>query len=434
MATPLASILPQPETQFVDANGVPYAGGSVYTYVPLTLTPKNTWKDSQQLTLNTNPIILDSAGRCIMYGTGQYRIILKDSLANTIYDQLSQDIYGSLGALAFEGIGANLKDDGAGNLVSKITTSQTIAAASTTNLGSLTTDVVTVTGNTTITSFGSSANVANPFYIVTFTGAPLLTYNATSLQMPTAANIQASAGDTANLQYLGSGNWKILSYQPYNGYAMRAKNLSIIEQTISSSGTYTPTTGMTYCQVFVLGGGGGGGGTQASSAGSIGGGGGTGCYVEALFTAAAIGASQSITIGAGGAGGSVSNGGTGGTTTVGSLISAPGGQGGLLAPNGLASNTYIASGGAGGGGATGGYINASGSSGGIAVGTNNGVQGIGGTGASTRFGGGGIGGNGTAGNSGGFGAGGGGGGSIATAQMGGVGGSGLVVIVEFCVN
>src|SRR4029077_2908869 len=90
MAT--AILLPAPELQFLDADGKPYAGGSVATYVPGTTTPKATWVDPGEAALNTNPIILDAAGRCIIYGSGDYRIILRDAAGNQIYDQLSSTV------------------------------------------------------------------------------------------------------------------------------------------------------------------------------------------------------------------------------------------------------------------------------------------------------------------------------------------------------
>lgn len=103
-------------------------------------------------------------------------------------------------------------------------------------------------------------------------------------------------------------------------------------QIFTSSGTYTPSTGMLHCTVEVQAPGGGGGGVVASSAlnGCVGGGGGGGGYARKTFTAATIGASQTVTIGAVGTAGANTggNGGTGGTTSVGSLISATGGAGG----------------------------------------------------------------------------------------------------------
>lgn len=85
------TLLPLAEQQFVDGNGKPYAGGKVYFYIPSTTTPKTTWQDAAGSVPNTNPVVLDSAGRAIIYGTGAYRQILKDSLGNLVWDQLTQD-------------------------------------------------------------------------------------------------------------------------------------------------------------------------------------------------------------------------------------------------------------------------------------------------------------------------------------------------------
>lgn len=49
--------------QFFDNNGVPLAGGKIYTYAAGTTTPLTTYTARDGLTANTNPIILDSAGR-----------------------------------------------------------------------------------------------------------------------------------------------------------------------------------------------------------------------------------------------------------------------------------------------------------------------------------------------------------------------------------
>lgn len=91
MATPLASILPPGKTQFFNGNGVPLAGGTINFYVPNTTTPKTTWQDALESVPNSNPVILDASGMALIYGSGQYRMIVKDSLGNLIYDALTQD-------------------------------------------------------------------------------------------------------------------------------------------------------------------------------------------------------------------------------------------------------------------------------------------------------------------------------------------------------
>ncbi len=53
---------------WVNAQGVPFAGGKLCTYVSNTTTPAPTYTDSTGSTPNTNPVILDSAGRASLWG------------------------------------------------------------------------------------------------------------------------------------------------------------------------------------------------------------------------------------------------------------------------------------------------------------------------------------------------------------------------------
>jgi hypothetical protein len=135
-------------------------------------------------------------------------------------------------------------------------------------------------------------------------------------------------------------------------------------QVFTSSGTYTPSANMLYCIVELVGGGGGGGGSLSTTYGGVGAGGGGGGYSRKLLSAASIGASQTVTIGAGGNGGTPGNsGGNGSSTLFGSIFQANGGNGGTSTPGGAGTSVIY---GATGGTATGGDINIVGSSGGSA--------------------------------------------------------------------
>jgi len=110
-------------------------------------------------------------------------------------------------------------------------------------------------------------------------------------------------------------------------------------QKFTANGTYIPTPGMKKVRIRIVGGGAGSGGASATTTSqtSASGGGASGSYAEALLTAADIGASQSVVIGRGGIAGTASGtngtgGGTGGATSVGALLSAPGGLGSAFAP------------------------------------------------------------------------------------------------------
>jgi hypothetical protein len=84
-----------------------------------------------------------------------------------------------------------------------------IASAATVDLSTATEVAVTVTGTTTITSFGT---VVRGIRFVSFAASLTLTHNATSLILPGGANIQTAAGDVAFMYSLGSGNWKCMAY------------------------------------------------------------------------------------------------------------------------------------------------------------------------------------------------------------------------------
>jgi lysophospholipase L1-like esterase len=77
------SILAGAGWQFLDNNANPLTGGLVYTYLAGTTTPAATYTSSSGGTANTNPIVLDSAGRppaeVWLTAATQYKFVLKDS-------------------------------------------------------------------------------------------------------------------------------------------------------------------------------------------------------------------------------------------------------------------------------------------------------------------------------------------------------------------
>lgn len=94
-----AAPMPWAKQQFSDQNGVPLAGGYLYTCVaglactPSTpgsspLNPLATYTDSTGTVANPNPVQLDSAGRAsIWLGAGPYKIVLTDQFGVTQWTQ-----------------------------------------------------------------------------------------------------------------------------------------------------------------------------------------------------------------------------------------------------------------------------------------------------------------------------------------------------------
>ncbi len=61
---------------FTDTNGVPLAGGCIYTYLGGTSTPQATYTDYTGGTSNPDPVILDSSGSAVMWlGPNNYKFI-----------------------------------------------------------------------------------------------------------------------------------------------------------------------------------------------------------------------------------------------------------------------------------------------------------------------------------------------------------------------
>lgn len=217
-------------------------------------------------------------------------------------------------------------------------------------------------------------------------------------------------------------------------------------QRFTTTGTYTPDANLIYCTIEMVGGGGGGGGISGAGAGVVqaGGGGGAGAYNRRSVSKATIGASKPVTIGAGGAGGTnvPADGVTGGTTSVGTLVTAPGGVGGVTGTGG-GSGSQLSAGGLGGANVDSDFNGSTGQPGlsGFGFNPNNLLLTVvGGNGGSGSWGGGGLGrtgfnissGIGVAAQD--FGAGGGGasGTGDGNGRSGGAGQAGLVVITEYC--
>jgi len=92
-------------TQFFSDAGVPLAGGKLYTYTAGTTTPAATYTTSAGTVANTNPIILNSAGRLTneiwLTSTVSYKFILQTSTNVVIgtYDNIPGiNDFGSLSA------------------------------------------------------------------------------------------------------------------------------------------------------------------------------------------------------------------------------------------------------------------------------------------------------------------------------------------------
>ena len=145
------------------------------------------------------------------------------------------------------------------------------------------------------------------------------------------ASYVLNQGDTLDIYSIGTtAYYGVIVKAPA---AAAAGIVGISVQKFTASGTYTPVANLVAAVIECIGGGGGGGGAGSVSTTSfvMGGGGAAGGYSRLTASAATIGASQTVTIGAGGTAGAAAagNGGNGGATSVGTLCVANGGGGGV---------------------------------------------------------------------------------------------------------
>lgn len=207
----IATILPTPRTVFLDANSNPLSGGFVFTYVPPnTTTYKTTYQDSGAAIPNTNPIVLDGNGSCLLYGTGTYLLFVYDSNNNLVYSGQTQDTYGLVA-----------------------TTNNTFTGDNTfTGANDFTTASIIVP---TQVQHDDSNNAASTEYVdaavseiviptQSFTGAPITGFLPTSIMgnsTTAAITVTAgSAGDSAGAAAIAGGpySWAVANGNAINGY------------------------------------------------------------------------------------------------------------------------------------------------------------------------------------------------------------------------
>lgn len=169
-----------PVPQYHNSAGTPYAGGFLYFYITNTTTATDTYSDSDLTTPNANPIELNSAGALpddvFLDPAVTYKVVLKDSLGNTIWTRDPVVDPAANVAAAFRVFNANPNGNVAGNqgsvggsaasvifdisnnLLWVCTTTGDASTAVWTQVGATLSGAVSMTGVISPTSLGSDQN------------------------------------------------------------------------------------------------------------------------------------------------------------------------------------------------------------------------------------------------------------------------------------
>ena len=284
-------------TQYFDDAGDPLISGKLWVYEVGTTTAKNTYADQNLTILNTNPVILTAAGRQpnIFYD-GVAKVVLTDS--NDVQIEPKDDL----------GVTAGSQWEQWDSLT-VYATGEIVVGTDGKYYKSLTGD--NQGGDPVI----AGTNWSEVRFVDVWSSVASYSIND---------EVKGSDGNSYKSQINGNigndpvgdaVNWSASTFSKYEEFLV--------------SGTFTKDSSAKFIRIDVVSG--GGSGATKSSTYSSGGSGGS--YASVVLDAADVAASETVTIGAGGVHAGTGTGVDGGSSSVGSLVSAYGGLGGNSSTN-----------------------------------------------------------------------------------------------------
>jgi hypothetical protein len=167
----MARLSPQGKFRALDQNGDPLSGGKLYTYEAGTSTPKTSYTAADEVTPNSNPVILDANGYANVYlESGSYKLVLDD--VNDVNQWTADDVAGSGGggyasSVVTESTNFNLTTSFQNSLiVCTAALSISLLPSSTANEGFIFTVKNTSSGDVTIDPNGAELIDGNATHIV----------------------------------------------------------------------------------------------------------------------------------------------------------------------------------------------------------------------------------------------------------------------------
>ena len=284
--------------QFFDNLGIPLAGGLLYTYIAGTTTPQATYTSNAGTIANSNPIVLDAAGRTaneVWLTVGvSYKFVLQTAAAVTIgsYDNISgiNDLTGITSGTSI------LRGDGSGG-IGNVTVGSGLSYV-----------------GSTLSTTGQSLPVSGGGYLYRDSISSVLNYDTiikrAALPVATTAQIGALRPDGTTITIGGTNNEIISAVATTPTISTGVLQFSLYYKVTSGSDTFTVPSGVTRLRATI------GSGVYSNGVTVI-------YTVAAGFIAVTPGASIAIT-----------NGGAAGNTSIGSYLTAQGPTGSPPGPAG----------------------------------------------------------------------------------------------------
>ena len=278
--------------QFFDNNGTILSGGKLYTYSAGSTTPLMTYTSSTATAVNSNPIILDSAGRVPaevwVNSSSIAKFVLKDSSDVLIgtWDNIPSLVsslnltgvnngvvyFNSVGTfssgtnLTFDGtnlgvagaatIGSNLNVAGPSALTGNVTASGALSVTGTTTLSGAATVQGNTTLNGTLSVAGNVTGTLNVTGTMTTSGTTTLATGSTLTASPSSTDNSTKIATTAYVQSSPKVSKAWVNFNGTTGAIRSSYNVSSV--TRNSVGNYTinfttPFSTADYCVVFGAG-------------------------------------------------------------------------------------------------------------------------------------------------------------------------------------
>ena len=232
------ALMPMPRLQFSDVNGVPLAGGFIFTYASGTTTPLATYQDSLGAAANLNPVVLDAGGfAAIWLAAATYKIVVQDF--NGV-QQWTADNVSAVSLTELQGVSSfaaltvtgGLTVGGDETLAGTLTAATVNVTGSLSVAGNLSAATAGITGNATVggalsaasAAIGGNEAVAGTLTVTGATALSTLSVNGVDISALITSLIpviSAVSGALIVTNVASVGNWVVFTFGATVGTRIR---------------------------------------------------------------------------------------------------------------------------------------------------------------------------------------------------------------------